>query len=285
MTDLLTRIEAYKREEIAAAKKAVPPAALRREAEAAPPPRGFLAAVEKRIARGEYALIAEIKKRSPSKGLIRTDFDPAALARAYEAGGATCLSVLTDTPSFDGARDHLAAARAATSLPALRKDFMFDPYQIVEARAWGADCVLLMLSAVDDETAEELERTALDLGMDVLVEVHDEHEMLRAARLRSRLLGINNRDLRTFETTLSTGEALAPKAPAGRVVVGESGLSGAPDLDRLARVGIRAFLIGESLMRAPDLESATRGLLAGRTSNVASIDQTGPTPFREEITG
>ncbi|GAA3049894.1 indole-3-glycerol phosphate synthase TrpC [Streptomyces glomeratus] len=272
MSDLLTRIEAYKREEIAAAKKAVPLPELQRHAEGAPEPRGFLTAIEQRLAQGRYALITEIKKRSPSAGLIRTDFDPSALGQAYERGGAACLSVLTDGPSFDGDREHLAAARAATALPVLRKDFMYDPYQVVEARAWGADCILLLLSAVDDATAKDLEDTALGLGMDVLVEVHDEQELDRAMRLRSRLLGINNRNLRTLETTLTTGELLAPKVPEGRVVVGESGLKGRPDLDRLAKAGIHTFLIGESLMRRDDVESATRELLASTPGSLRPVE-------------
>jgi indole-3-glycerol phosphate synthase len=270
MADILEKIGAYKREEIAAAKRARPLSTIEEEAKAAGAPRGFARAIERRVAAGDYALIAEVKKASPSKGLIRADFDPARLAAAYQDGGATCLSVLTDAPSFQGSLAHLRLAQEAATLPVLRKDFMYDPYQVTEARACGADCILIILAAVDDACAAELEAAAFALGMDALVEIHDANELERALRLKSKLIGINNRDLKTFETKLETGERLARGIPPGRIAVGESGIFAPDDLARLAKAGIATFLVGESLMRQPDVAAATRALLARQTAALAS---------------
>ena len=257
----LEEICATKREEVAARKAATTPAALTEAAAARTPPRGFEAALRQRAASG-YALIAEIKKASPSKGLIRADFRPADHAAAYEAGGAACLSILTDAPYFQGHEDYLVAARAACALPVLRKDFMVDPWQCLEARSIGADAILIIVAALEDSAMAEIEAAARELGMDVLVEVHDEAELERAARhLRSRLIGVNNRDLKTFTTSLATTERLAPLMPEGTLIVGESGINSRADCQRLEAAGVRTFLVGESLMRADDIASATRALI------------------------
>jgi len=260
--DKLAEICAWKREEVAARKTLATIDDLDRAAASAGAPRGFSLSLEAK-ARTGFGLIAEIKKASPSKGLIRADFRPAEHAIDYEQGGAACLSVLTDARYFQGHEDYLMDARAACSLPVLRKDFMIDPWQVAESRALGADAILIIVAALDDGATAEIEAAALERGMDVLVEVHDEAELERAARLKSRLIGINNRDLKTFRTDLAATERLAPLAPQAALLVGESGINAHADCLRLAEAGVRCFLVGESLMRQPDVESATRELLAG----------------------
>jgi indole-3-glycerol phosphate synthase len=271
VADILAEICARTRDTVARRKAERSQAAVEAAAAAAPPVRGFRAALAARQAAGGYGLIAEIKKASPSAGLIRPDFDPAGLARAYEEGGATCLSVLTDEPYFQGRDEHLVAARAACKLPVLRKDFMVDPWQIAESRALGADCVLLIMAVLDDKTALDMAQDARRYGMDALVEVHDAAELERAARLETGFIGINNRDLKTLRTDLAVTERLVPRAPKGTMLVCESGIGGAEDVERMARAGAKSFLVGESLMRAPDVAAAVRALIGDAKAKPAPL--------------
>ena len=261
MSDILQRILATKRAETAAARRLVSIDEIERLARAAPPPRDFVQAIHTKVAAGNTAVIAEIKRASPSKGVLRQDFDPASIARSYEAGGAACLSVLTDREYFQGASEHLSAARAACTLPVLRKDFIVEPYQVLEARAMGADCILLIAAALPAEALRELERLAHSLGMAVLIEIHDASEVATALSLATPLIGINNRNLRTFVTSLRTTLDLLPGIPAGKTVVTESGIRGREDVLQLRKSGVQAFLVGEAFMRAPDPGAALRALL------------------------
>lgn len=268
MSDVLDKICATKRASVAKRKQQTSLAEVERLAKAATPTRGFAAALSAKADRGQYALIAEIKKASPSAGLIRADFDPASLARAYQNAGAACLSVLTEEDFFQGSDAHLQQARSAVTLPVIRKDFMLDPYQVIEARAIGADCILIIMAALSDAQADELEATAFQFGLDVLIEVHDEGELTRAVKLKSPLIGVNNRNLKTLATDLATTERLAALVPKDRVLVAESGLKTSADLARMSRCGAKRYLIGESLMRNADVEAATRALLKQEAAHV-----------------
>jgi len=261
--DILSKIEKYKRSEVLIAKERIPWQEMVENARSAPSPKPFMEAIRVHIEAGRPALIAEVKKASPSKGIIRSDFHPAQLGLAYLVGGATCLSVLTDGPSFQGSPDYLRIARSASGLPTLCKDFLFDPYQVLQARTWGADCILVIMACVTDREAEQLVATAREVGMDVLIEVHNRSELDRALTIDKALIGINNRDLHTFEVSLSVTEELAPLIPADRVVISESGIAGHQDVIRLMKAGVRAFLVGESLMRQADVRCATHSLLFG----------------------
>jgi len=263
VSDILAKICDDKRLHVAACKESRPLDQVEAAVSSAPPVRPFRSALQASVDAGRYGLIAEIKKASPSKGLIRPDFDPPELARAYQAGGATCLSILTDVPYFQGSDDYLVTSRAVVDLPVLRKDFMVDPYQVIEARAMGADCILIIMAALEDQQAQELERLAHKLGMDALIEVHDAEELDRATTLlKSKLIGVNNRNLKTMVVDIAMSEQLVPEMPAGTLAVAESGLGSSADLSRMSAAGANCFLIGESLMRKDDVEAATRSLLS-----------------------